>query len=204
MCCGIQHSNVLILFLWRLSLFAVINCARATTQSCDYRVIKVFQPHLQCGALQMEKRPKKSLSLKKLGQKKLNFFLRGNQDESVPSNPPKEDKPAEQGESDRKEELSVAPAPSSTTIWLSGLCNLGNTCYANSILQVLRFCPHLNEKVVVLSDILLKQEDTAMEVDEQNHVDAMDGCHQDYSEGRCEETKGTLVIQLSKVCIQVV
>ena len=100
----------------------------------------------------MENRPKRSLSLKKQGQKKLNFAPKvqgqGADLSSAPPVVPEEDIP------------TALPAASSSpsSSWLSGLCNLGNTCYANSILQVLRFCPHFSTKVTILSDILLHQQ----------------------------------------------
>ena len=39
----------------------------------------------------------------------------------------------------------------------SGLCNLGNTCYVNSVLQVLRFCPGFCESVVGIQKVLEKR-----------------------------------------------
>ena len=39
----------------------------------------------------------------------------------------------------------------------SGLCNLGNTCYVNSVLQVLRFCPGFCENVVEIQKVLEKR-----------------------------------------------
>ena len=89
----------------------------------------------------MENRPKRSLSLKKQGQKKLNFTPKGQSSHSSSTPAPCP---------------TAAPAPGSAC--LSGLCNLGNTCYANSILQVLRFCPHFNAKVTTLSELLLQQQ----------------------------------------------
>ncbi len=148
----------------------------------------------------MEKRPKRSLSLKKLGQKKLNFTQKGHQDDVTHINPPTQlQAAAEQGGSEIKEEPSVASSASST-VWLSGLCNLGNTCYANSILQVLRFCPHLSGKVATLSNLLAKrEEDTSMEVDEENRMPAVEDHNQHCGEGGWQENKGTLMVQLSKV-----
>lgn len=95
----------------------------------------------QCLEL-MENRPKKSLSLKKKGQKKLNFTPKGQS-------------------SDSSSTPTVPDAPAIGSACLSGLCNLGNTCYANSILQVLRFCPHFNAKVTTLSELLLQQQQGA-------------------------------------------
>lgn len=97
----------------------------------------------------MENRPRRSLSLKKQGQKKLNFAskVQGQSADSSSAHPVDENLPA------------ALPAASSPPLsWLSGLCNLGNTCYANSILQVLRFCPHFSAKVTILSEILLHQQ----------------------------------------------
>ena len=55
--------------------------------------------------------------------------------------------------SSKSEENDKANEIGTSTVPLSGLCNLGNTCYANCILQVLRFCPRLSEEVARLSDV---------------------------------------------------
>ena len=46
---------------------------------------------------------------------------------------------------------STGPATDSRTQPCAGLTNLGNTCYANSVLQVLRHCPGFSEGLVDLA-----------------------------------------------------
>lgn len=129
----------------------------------------------------MENRPKRSLSLRKQGQKKLNFApkvegeLPGADLSSAPQAPG-----AEEGR------VEVMPASSSAS-WLSGLCNLGNTCYANSILQVLRFCPHFSAKVMTLSELLQHQGAV-------NCRGGVEGGSENW-----QASRGALVIHLQKV-----
>lgn len=112
----------------------------------------------------MEKRPKRQLSLK-LGQQKLCFT----------SNDSKQSKSLSQSISTLcDEEAPIIKKPSnqisnedthpttqaqqqdnrSTGPQYSGLCNLGNTCYVNSVLQVLRFCPNFSQGVFHVQNIL--------------------------------------------------
>lgn len=112
---------------------------------------------------------KKSLSLKKpghgqniYGQKKLAFTQKSGDTTSSSASLPPASVTGGAGEEKRE---TATHGPSS--VWLSGLCNLGNTCYANSILQVLRFCPHFGPNVTILSNQLLQQqqqEDDEVEV----------------------------------------
>ena len=46
------------------------------------------------------------------------------------------------------------PEPVGSPVVFSGLCNLGNTCYSNCILQVLRFCPQFSKGVARLSEAI--------------------------------------------------
>ena len=90
----------------------------------------------------MENRSKK-LSLK-LGQKKLKLDHKPQQASSSHTSPPPTP----------ETQLEV---PSTKSSWISGLCNLGNTCYANCILQILRFCPHFTSQVTTLAQLLEQQ-----------------------------------------------
>ena len=105
----------------------------------------------------MEKRPKKSLSLK-LGQKKLKLSHKAEDSESSSYQHLSSSSgfsvssscPDLQGIHTEAVAADIPPAS------LSGLCNLGNTCYANCILQVLRFSPHFCSKVTTLGQNLLQ------------------------------------------------
>lgn len=142
----------------------------------------------------MENRPKKSLSLKKQGkqgQKKLNFATQGQgPDSSSAPQPPG----AAEGAELEAAALPASSSTSSSASWLSGLCNLGNTCYANSILQVLRFCPLLSAKVTSLSEILLNE--GAANNTETGGVEGSEDCGEDWP-----VSKGALVIYLHKVML---
>lgn len=177
-----------------------------TSQWCH--VILDTPPHVD--APQMEKKPKRSLSLKKLGQKKLNFTCRGNQDDPTHTIPAtKSQVAAESVESGADVDVSVtassSTSSSSSTVWLSGLCNLGNTCYANSILQVLRFCPHLSKRVLLLSELLQKRAlantagEEVMEVDHHTSIDAIEDHNQECEDRGWQDGEGALMVQLSKV-----
>jgi uncharacterized UBP type Zn finger protein len=85
----------------------------------------------------MEERPKSRLSLK-LGQRKLSF-----QQKSSTASKIQEEPATQQAEpTSSKEEEDTTPTREIPP--LSGLCNLGNTCYVNSLLQPLRFCPQFS------------------------------------------------------------
>ena len=84
--------------------------------------------------------PKKMLSLK---QKKLKFAFQQPLVSSHLSLP-----------TDLPSPPTITPSkPAHSSVVPSGLCNLGNTCYANCILQVLRFCPQFRLEVAKLSEV---------------------------------------------------
>jgi hypothetical protein len=131
----------------------------------------------------MENRPKRSLSLRKQGQKRLTFTSTAVQGQGADLSSAPQTGP--------EEEASSAVPASSSTSWLSGLCNLGNSCYANSILQVLRFCPLFSAKVKLLSELLLNQR-AGVTGDEQDG--SVESGMEDW-----QNSKGALVIHLHKV-----
>lgn len=102
----------------------------------------------------MEERPKNRLCLK-LGQRKLSFqqqkaqaVAKIQEDSSKAtsdSTPPVENGNNNYVNSTKYGQGSSATVASREIPPLSGLCNLGNTCYINSLLQVLRFCPQFSE-----------------------------------------------------------
>ncbi len=68
-------------------------------------------------------------------------------------------------------------APLPNGLLFSGLCNLGNTCYVNSVLQALRFCPGFGAGV-------MRMESAKQPIDGEDNVEA---------------TEDSLSTQLSKV-----
>ena len=144
----------------------------------------------------MEKKPvKKSLSLrrtkKEQSQKKLSFGQKGEEAAASSTQPTTEANPSEGIQEEITSTSNISPS-----VWLSGLCNLGNTCYANSIVQVLRFCPHLGSKVASLSTLLLQQLQQAPAVGEGQEAGPGEGegCGEDW-----QMSKGALAIHLHKV-----
>ena len=99
-------------------------------------------------------RPKARLCLK-LGQKKLCFQqqklqaaskpqeVSSNTDTHTESTPPDNNTSS----TSLTDELAGCSAYSRELPPLSGLCNLGNTCYVNCLLQPLRFCPQFSQWV---------------------------------------------------------
>ena len=84
----------------------------------------------------MEERPKSRLSLK-LGQRKLSFQHKPPIAQEEPATQQAEPSSSTSTKDDEASTREIPP--------LSGLCNLGNTCYVNSLLQPLRFCPQFSQ-----------------------------------------------------------
>ena len=87
----------------------------------------------------MEERPKSRLSLK-LGQRKLSFQQKSSTASKTQDEPATQQAEPSGSTSEKDEEITTREIPP-----LSGLCNLGNTCYVNSLLQPLRFCPRFSQ-----------------------------------------------------------
>ena len=136
----------------------------------------------------MDNRPKKSLSLRRQGQKKLSFTPttrvqgQGTDSSSAPQT------------GTGVEEVPATVSASSSASWLSGLCNLGNTCYANSILQVLRFCPQFSTKVKTFSELLLHH---CVGTDDGGGMEGPGGAESEVE--TWQASKGALIIHLHKV-----
>ena len=88
---------------------------------------------------EMEERPKGRLSLK-LGQRKLSF-----QQKPLTSSKTHEEPATQQAEPSSSTGTKDEGDTTREIPPLSGLCNLGNTCYVNSLLQPLRFCPQFSQ-----------------------------------------------------------
>ena len=86
----------------------------------------------------MEERPKSRLSLK-LGQRKLSFQQKPSTASQSQEEPATQQTEPSSSTSAKDDEATREIPP------LSGLCNLGNTCYVNSLLQPLRFCPQFSQ-----------------------------------------------------------
>ena len=87
----------------------------------------------------MEERPKSRLCLK-LGQRKLSFQQKPSSSSKAQEEPSIQQAEASSNSNTKDEEITTREIPP-----LSGLCNLGNTCYVNSLLQPLRFCPQFSQ-----------------------------------------------------------
>lgn len=98
--------------------------------------------------------------------------------------------------SSQPEEIDKVTDETSTSsgLPLSGLCNLGNTCYANCILQVLRFCPHFSAEVARLSEVF-SVSPTEAEVDGEGDQSATSSMEWEDSGG-----EGAMVTSLNTVC----
>ncbi len=117
-------------------------------------------------------RPKKPLSLK---QRKLTFKPTTTDTscnthiQAPPSTsrlvPNEIELPKDQPEGVSRSETIQTPLPNG--LLFSGLCNLGNTCYVNSVLQALRFCPGFGAGVT-------RMESAMQPIDEEDNVEAID------------------------------
>lgn len=127
----------------------------------------------------MDPPPKKMLSLK---QKKLKFTSQ----QPITSNHLPPALPSSSTVSPSK------PAINPSSVVLSGLCNLGNTCYANCILQVLRFCPQFRFEVARLSETFSAPPNVEGECEEET-------TNQTAAEGAENRGEGELVVCLHTV-----
>ncbi len=125
---------------------------------------------------------KKILSLK---QKKLKFI--SNSVGTQPTKVPTEEISAQPLDVRNSEKATTTTRPT-----LSGLCNQGNTCYANCILQVLRFCPQFSAEIAKLSDTFSAHAKKDDKVKEQS-------LPEDEADG---ENEGAMVIALNMVKIE--
>ena len=133
--------------------------------------------------------PKKILSLK---QKKLK--LHSTPTESVSNSAPSLTCSGTQPPNQTKEGDTCL-----TNVSLSGLCNLGNTCYANCILQVLRFCPQFRAEVARFNKTCAgpPSTDEGRDGDEEKRTTES----MEWEDGGVEEEEGALATSLNQVLL---
>ncbi len=117
-------------------------CARMPMCVFKTRVDNVLYYHKH----EMEERPRSRLCLK-LGQRKLSFQQKLSTASKTQEEPVTQDEPSN-STSTKDEEATSREIPP-----ISGLCNLGNTCYVNSLLQPLRFCPQFSQWIEELHQL---------------------------------------------------
>ena len=163
----------------------------------------------------MEERPKSRLCLK-LGQRKLSFQQKPSTNSKTQEEPiTRQDQPCNSA-STKEEEVTSREIPP-----LSGLCNLGNTCYVNSLLQPLRFCPQFSqwiEELHQLSErvgiqqrqpnepraIKLTDRIHAQSVDDTSHVSLNVGVSEDEAMDCSEEEKPSVGLATHLYMVKVV
>ena len=124
----------------------------------------------------MEERATKGRLCLKLGQRKLAFQQKSQvasnsrEDSSTerPVTPPPANPSSNGSFAAKDDSINARETPP-----LSGLCNLGNTCYVNSLLQPLRFCPQfsqwiseLHRRCWQLAEQSSKENESTAEVDQ--------------------------------------
>ena len=120
----------------------------------------------------MEERPTKGRLCLKLGQKKLSFQQkpqtasnsRGNNSTVRPVSPTA----ANDGGGLSNDSTAIKEESTREIPPLSGLCNLGNTCYVNSLLQPLRFCPQFSQWISELHHCCTQQPLASLQPSEEN------------------------------------
>ena len=125
----------------------------------------------------MEERPTKGRLCLKLGQKKLSFQQKPQAASNPRGNnstvPPVSPTAANDGGGLSNDSTAIKEESTREIPPFSGLCNLGNTCYVNSLLQPLRFCPQFSQWISELHHCCTQQPLASLQPLEEN-ADAVD------------------------------